>query len=459
MRLGFSLVASLFWSGDASLSWAPNCDPQSEAIYNSLLDSDAYTSMVRARMMSDSDLLEFVGRYFNVPEDVSLLLSPTSPEEYPLESQVETTTSASADISPIEMIQAELDRADSSEVVTVTSESEVQTVVVEGESRIVIERELVHSDEGREEEKTDLPPLESVSSTPVFPELPAESELFRIGNILRLILDKLITNYVIADTPSEFVKIPLYLALVDAEYKTSSASDGATSAWIALLRQVHFRSVVAHSENDAEHFRRFGIVAQFCLEKLVAVTFRPNERPKLKEANAPDMKLGQVVIPGSVIDEAINVGWCCFLTCLRSLTATTTATPTTVSPTPDPSVALKRRAELTKYIQMVNQNIDSLNELIGKVKGAHAVDAGSEDFKSALSALRSTILESYSNILAASMMNEVLVLDLSATKTQFMSIADKVGKSFDESQYQAIILELPQLAETLRSTLLEAARS
>ena len=427
-------VLSIVFVGSVTATRTPTstCDPEMESIYSSVVESESYVSTAR-RQVSESRLLSYLSHFFVVPEDVVAALTQSdrpniveSKEDLP-----ETSTSANAE----------------TEDTTTHTSPELISVVGDGSSTMV------------EDHKDSEESSAGVLTKDSFPPLIASGPLVSIGKRLGIVLDKLIENYVLADSPIEMVNIPLYLAHIEAEYQGKDLTDQGSLEFINLLNQVHFMSVVAHSVNSPEEYKRFGVVAQFAIEKLMKAAFNADPTTKLKTA-AGDVRVGQVVIPGEVVDEAVQVGWCCLLNCLQYMRGTTTTTTTsTPAPTVDPAVAAKRRAELTKYLQLVNQKIDSLNQLIGQLKVTHSADPDSEEFKAALATLRSATMECYSSIMATSLMNESLVLDLSETKKQILAMADMIGRSSDSSAYESIMAELPQIAETLRSSLLEAAKS
>lgn len=465
-----------------------------------LLSNPLYAESVRGRTVADTrfvDLLEQVGGT-SVPQDVLEALtsstsdwdgSTPSPEEFAVvlssasadvvaEESVfttETTTpQAVTETTTAEAVQDTSRRAEGHEPIFesgVDSESDFLPRAGflssrDGVDHLLGPRSITYAVYGRGS-NSDLggpivdQPL-SFASERMIPiiALNPESKLIQLGSGLGCLKNKISVSLSVgpAERRSQFfaqIHVPLYLALVDAEFKAGAERDPEALLFLELLRQLHFRAVAANVGGDEA---RFLTIADYALEVLVGMAARSHAlRPAPRMGAA--VKIGSVEIPAEVVEVVIQAGWCCLTACIRSCinrytTTTTTTTTTTLAPTIDPAIAQKRRDELRRYIEFVNVQMDSISQQIGRVRAT----AGKAEFGATMLALRSMVLEKYSVILSTALLNECLELDISGTKSKFSAISAAVGAAdFDPATFETVIGQIEASTMALRNDLLEAA--
>ena len=402
-----------------------------------LLTNLEYVSNARKNIWSDAQLLSVLSANVIVDQEVSKILKSASSVE---ESVVFVASDASAEEVEISITDA-ASTTEGADLATTTSSPEV----------------------------VDIPPT--------LPTLSASSPLARAGKGLACIITQLEDKYLASNLVRgdrqamgleaflETVAVPLYMTLTDAEFKSGLVAERgeAETLWFNLMQQISYRAVVLHASGNApeinlgEAHRRFAVVAKFVLQTLISM---PGQSEALA-AVSPDIPLpgGLPPIPGEVVDTCCELFWACMVQCIRRNMPTTSTTTTTPIPTEDPAILAKRKVELTKYIQNVNVKIDSLQQLIAKVKVSHAAGTDSDEFKAAMDAVRLGALQCYTDILTGSMLNDYLKLDLAPTKARFVAISDAVGPAFDVSQYDSVIATLDESPALLRAELLEVARA
>ena len=260
------------------------------------------------------------------------------------------------------------------------------------------------------------------------------------------------------------VVIPLYTFLCEAKFLSASpehSSQDFTRDWLNLFAQLHYFSVllVTHEAQDPET-EQFKILSDFILDVLLNPVFAGARsaaiKPKMAANDFGPVTIGEVTVPAEVVNGGVQTLWCCLTACMEYVRRTTTTTTTTNAPTTvDPSIATKRKQELTQYLALVNASIDEINARLQKLKEAK-ISASEAALGPAVDALRAVIMEKYTGIVSAALLNEEFKVDLKPTQVRFLDMANSLG-SFDPSKYDSIVSGVQTASTLLRQDLLQAA--
>ena len=266
-----------------------------------------------------------------------------------------------------------------------------------------------------------------------------------------------------SDEFTSSVVVPLYTFLCEAKFLSASpehSSQDFIREWLNLFAQLHYFSVllVSHEAQETET-DRFKVLSDFMLDVLLTpvIAGARSAALKPKKAAANDfgpVTIGEVTVPAEVVNGGVQTLWCCLTACMEYVRRTTTTTTTTNPPTTvDPSIATKRKQELTQYLALVNASIDEINAYLQKLKEAKISEAA---LGPAVDALRAVIMEKYTGIVSAALLNEEFKVDLKPTQVRFLDMANSLG-SFDPSKYDSIVSGVQTASTLLRQDLLQAA--
>lgn len=255
--------------------------------------------------------------------------------------------------------------------------------------------------------------------------------------------------------------IGLYQLVQEVNYMIRSERFSAgVEQWSSILTQLHYRSALFFMiENPAAEWPQFRSLMQFGLSVLGDKVGMSVDTQKV--THALDVRIGNINVPDVVVEEAVNVGWCCLTSCLRwivSSGATTTVAPTisTFGPTPDPLIGMQRRTALAGFITSVNKDLDEMITLVGRVEGVAGGDEVAFDL--AIAELRSVVLSKYSAILVAALGTGFLTAaELSSAKDRLQPISDRLVAALNISDWPAVRDDIQASVGLLRQELINEA--
>lgn len=426
-KIGTSLFAFCLLPLVVSSTFLP--DDDTTAVYREYLSSEFYLRKAVSESLDETHLLNLLGQFRHVPLDVEAAIRavPSDDEEEKEEYKFSDSPDSDDDLVP-------------------------------GDSLA-----WSHAEEGAVE----IIGIDSIRTLP--DSIATHANL----DALRMIKSSFTQQSYVQQKSNSFVEngvIPLYKLLCQVRLHISRDSyaspyQNVADQWLQVLAQVHYRTVLFAFSADKNQRREddwsFKIVSQFALRLLIdIVEAGARGAGKIQKRLRYDLgpvRIGQVEIPAEVVNEGIRTGWYCvglFLRCIRGpeSTTTTTAVPQT---TIDPSVAEKRRAEIKSYLSLVNTGLDGIHSQVQKVRKVKA--SGEEtDLLSSVDELRGVIMEKYTGIVSAALLNEEFTVDLKPTQARFLAMVNLLTP-YDPANYADVVQGVETASTLLRQELLQAA--
>lgn len=463
----FAVASASLESGGASV------DP----FLKTYLKSEDYLVIVRNKIESNFVLLRDLGQYSEVPADVSAAL----PLDAPVGGSV-AWNNPKAYVGPVAAVLANTQTL---------GDSEIRIEIVPDEYLGITPAPSISGSMSEVKPKDEPTRLRSNTYAPValeekemqevIPgnirwflrmEIPAGSYVHKALSKLSCLEAQLENSELTAriadgaqgaaalDQVFDNLNIGLYQLVQEVNYMMSSErfSEG-IEQWNSILTQLHYRSSLFFASGIAAvewpQFRslmRFGLSVLGDKVEMSVVDTRPMMR-------AREMRIGNVDIPDEVVDEAVNLAWCCLTSCIRwviSRGATTTVAPTTSTLTPDPQIGIQRRGALAGFITSVNKDLDEMITLVGRVEGRASGDEVAFDL--AIAELRSVVLSKYSAILVAALGTGFLTAaELAPANSRLVPISDRLVAALNIPDWPAVRDDIQASVGLLRGELIEVA--